>query len=122
MITFLFPNSKRTKLIPRKEDWKGYSAYSIGETSSEQENTLQMIKAITYVIQIQDVMARRNPEFDLTKLEVFDFSDLVDILGSESLKQASKIVGRKGIAWKTPANPKVALEYAPDNHSGNPRS
>ena len=63
MRTFLFQNSKRTKLIPQKEDWKGYSAYSIGETTSEQENALQMIKAIAYVVQIQDVMTRRNPEF-----------------------------------------------------------
>ena len=120
MITFLFPNSKRTKLIPRKEDWKGYSAYSIGETSSEQENTLQMIKAITYVIQIHDVMTRRNPEYDLTKFEVFDFSDIVDSLGSESIKQARTIVGIKGFACKTPANPKVALKHTPGKHSGYP--
>ena len=82
--------------------------------------TFQMIKANTSVIQIQDVMLVRNPEFDLTKMEIYDFSDLVDILGSESLKKARENVGRKGIARKKPLDADVVLKQAHDNHSGKP--
>ena len=56
--------------------------FRIGEVSDEQENALQMLKAITSVVQIQSALSRRNPEFDLGNLEIYDFSDLVDILGS----------------------------------------
>ena len=48
--------------------------------------------------------------------------DLVGIVGSESLEQARRIVGRKGIAWKKPADPEIALKYAQENHSGMPAS
>ena len=79
-----------------------------------------MLKAITSVVQIQNALSRRNPEFDLGKLEIYDFCDLVDILGSASLKQARKIVGRRGILWKTAARPEEALSYAQRHHGGKP--
>ena len=65
-------------------------------------------------------MLVRNPEFDLTKMDIYDFSDLVDISGSESLKQARKNVGRKGVARKKPLDADAALKQAKDNHSGKP--
>ena len=81
-----------------------------------------MIKAITSVIQIQDVMLARNPEFDLTKMGIYDSSDPADILGSESLNQARRVVGRKGIAWEKPLDAGVALERAKNNQCGRPAS
>ena len=79
-----------------------------------------MLKAITSVVQIQNALSHRNPEFDLGKLEIYDFCDLVDILGSASLKQARKIVGRRGILWKAAARPEEALSYAQRYHGGKP--
>ena len=65
-------------------------------------------------------MLLRNPAFDLTRMEIYDFSDLVDILGSESLIQARRIVGISGIAWKQPMNADMALKQAQDDHSPMP--
>ena len=41
-------------------------------------------------------------------------------MGSESLKQAKRIVGKRGIAWKRPMDADTALKRAKGNHSEMP--
>ena len=64
------------------------------------------------VVLIQNTLAHRNKDFDLTKFDVHDFGGLVDILGTDSLRQARRIVGRKGILYKQAIDTDEALKAA----------
>ena len=59
----LFQNERKTKGIPGDQEWKGYSAYAIGDVTHEQENPLEVLKAITSVVPIQKVLEDRNSDF-----------------------------------------------------------
>ena len=119
-ITLLFKNGKKSKRIPGEQEWKGCSIYTIVEVTPEQENVFRMLKAITSVVSIQNALAHRNLDFDLRKFGIHDFGDLVDILGSDSLRQATKIVGKEGILWKQTIEPEEALKTAQGTYGGYP--